>query len=70
MDYLLTGAHGGWRGVCLVFYANHLVQDLTNGATCMAYTMGNSAGSGPTDLGGIYFVNIGPATWVPPAMSA
>jgi hypothetical protein len=36
LEYLLAGAAGGWRGVCVVYYSSQYVMDNTNGTICFA----------------------------------
>lgn len=37
MDWVLSGALGGWRGTCMVNYTSGLVQDSRTGALCIVY---------------------------------
>lgn len=51
LDYLLPGATGGWRGVCVVFYSSQYVQDNTNGAICHLASVSTTTADGPIDFG-------------------
>jgi hypothetical protein len=63
LEMLLTGAAGGWRGVCMVYYSSQYVMDNTNGAMCYAAQADTQTGAGPTDYGAGYLMNVAPATW-------
>jgi len=63
LETLLTGASGGWRGVCMVYYSSQYVMDNTNGAMCYAAQQNTNTGSGPTDYGAGYLMNVASATW-------
>lgn len=67
---ILTGAAGGWRGVCLVYYSSQYIQDNTNGALCFVAKQSTSAGAGPIDFGAGYLMHVASSTWQPPAKSA
>jgi len=53
LEMILTGAQGGWRGVCIVKFSSQYMQDNTNGALCVSATQSTTAGHGPTDLGSV-----------------
>jgi len=63
LEMLLTGAAGGWRGVCVVYYSSQYVMDNTNGAMCYAAQQNTATGSGPIDYGNGYLMNVASATW-------
>jgi len=44
--------------------------DNTNGAMCYAAQQNTATGSGPTDYGNGYLMNVASATWQPPANKA
>lgn len=69
LDWVMAGAQGGWRGVCLVAYTSQFVQDSGNGSLCMAAIQATGTGMG-SDLGGVYLVHIPQSTWLPPAASS
>lgn len=70
LEQILPGAAGGWAGVCLVYYSSEYVQDNTNGAVCFVAGVNSATGSGPRDFGAGYLLEVAPASWKPPALSA
>lgn len=70
LEMILTGATGGWRGVCLVYYSSQFIQDNTNGALCFVAQQSTAIGAGPTDFGAGYLMHVAPSSWQPPAKSA
>lgn len=63
LEMILPGAAQGWRGVCMVYYSSQYVQDNTNGSMCFAAQQDTATGSGPTDFGSGYLMNVASATW-------
>jgi hypothetical protein len=70
LEMMLTGAAGGWRGVCMVYYSSQYVQDNSNGALCFAAQQSTAEGAGPLDFGAGYLMHVAPSSWQPPAKSA
>lgn len=70
LDYILPGAAGGWRGLCLAYYSSQYVQDNTYGTVCHIAATSTATGAGPTDLLASTLQHIPNTTWAPPAMSA
>jgi len=66
LEMILPGAAGGWRGVCMVYYSSVYVMDNTNGAICFAAQVNSAVGSGPTDFGAGYLMDVASSVWQPP----
>jgi len=67
---MLTGAAGGWRGACMVYYTSQYVQSNINGSLCFAAMQSTASGAGPMDFGAGYLMHVPQATWAPPARTA
>lgn len=70
LDYILPGALGGWRGVCIVYYSSQYVQDDTNGAVCHLAQVSTTVADGPIDFGASTLQHVQSTDWQPPALSA
>lgn len=70
LEYLLPGAAGGWRGVCVVYYSSQYVMDNTNGSVCFAAAVDSTTGKGPTDFGAGYLMSVAASVWQPPMNKA
>merc|ERR1711957_1086854 len=53
LDWIQTGAYGGWRGVCMVAYNS----------------LGTNSGGKGSDFAGSFLLHAPAATWTPPAMT-
>lgn len=68
LDWIQTGAYGGWRGVCMVAYNSLGTNSGGNGSVCMAATQSIGGGMG-SDFAGSFLLHVPAATWTPPAMT-
>lgn len=63
LDYIMPGAAGGWRGVCIVYYSSQYVQDNTNGAVCHLAAASSATGAGPTDFAASTLNHVTSTSW-------
>lgn len=63
LDYILPGARGGWRGLCLVYYSSQYVMDNTNGAVCHLAAVSSATADGPTDFGASTLQHVQSTNW-------
>jgi hypothetical protein len=63
LDYILPGARGGWRGICLVYYSSQYVMDNTNGSVCHLAAVSSTTADGPNDFGASTLQHVQSTNW-------